>query len=533
MNDSLINMIAIGILLAIIFIFVILPQLRVKSNEPVLPKLRHKILAVITCVLFLIMGFFLGKHHSEDYSPYEYIFGNEEETDEASSKEEMEPPFLYEYLEEMEMYINLEHYDSAAQYMADLKEIKHDDSQNDINPLGIQMPSFFLGDDHPERTRIEEIKAFLMSAYVFGKLEKWSSAIDSYNTAMELAKPKHHIFFLQHRAAMYRDSGAYRTALMEYQAIIKENQKLPHPFVDIVDVYYGQGMAYEGLEQLDKAKEAYRKAQELAYEYTPCACYESENNNIDPMACKFTWIGENRYEYLDLDNLTEQQLASLGYVSPPKPLKRPLTDEEIENLIGSEKYRNYEDVSTDIFLTELTPEQEKLIQEVEALRNPGSQDYEAEIRQWKQSEKLRKEKFILEKKEQQRQTLELRTFTPNTALAYVYYRNGRLQLKEGDGEAAAASFIKLMEICGNKKNGACAELIELMGEDKFEAILDIMAISPTDAQSKVSEILKRVRVRDELQNILLKNWKLIALIGLLGLCTFFVSLHFIRLKKVS
>ena len=529
MNDSLITLIVTVIFLAVLFIFGVLPQLNGNSNQRALPKVIHKIFAVLVCALFLMMGFFLGKHSSDtSNSNKSSTIENELGKDtEANGLKEESSLTLPEYLEEIRKYIDKEDYKIAAYLVADTVGVSPEYPPNDLHSLPKLPRGFKIGlGDQVYHSQLS--KAYLLRAFAFRKLGEWSLAVANYNAAMKLAEQQDKVYYLQHRAATNMQSGNYQAALTDYRLITDEIERQPNPYVDIVDVYFGMGLSLEREGSIQEALDAYQNAQKLAYEYTPCECYSDETKEVDPLACYFIGLYEFKQavdrEAIKIEAFKQGCIAENPEPKKSKPKKyKESTKEKSEGprRIGKPKKKiklSYNQQRANEGFGKLVKLVDNRQDDKLVAQNLTTTQNQETITTWEKriqacvADKIRQAEDI-EKYEAKK-----RKFTAESALAYSYFRRGRLYLKKSmHKDSTVHDFIRLIKLCGPNENGACTELIELLGEKNYQDLRSLLSSQKADAAvAFLSDTLENVTVEEEEETDLsLKGWKLWGPIGLL------------------
>ena len=135
----------------------------------------------------------------------------------------------------------------------------------------------------------------LLRAYAFLNLDesrwprKYEYALREYDLAGAYVKssqfPQDSIYYIQHRARTYLDSGNFEIAIKEFSKVISGNSGFPHQYIDMVNVYYSRGEAYEALEQYDKAKADYLMAETSAYDPLPTFCKFTTWQHLNFIVC--------------------------------------------------------------------------------------------------------------------------------------------------------------------------------------------------------------------------------------------------------
>ena len=524
MDNPLIQIIIIGLFVGVIFITSFFSLAKKKSDQPPLPKTIHKIIAVIFCALFLSLGFFLGKYSSSNDMSDQSLESKRQKTGKPyiGKKDDVEVKksslTLQEYLQQVRSFIDNEDFKNAAYLVADTTGVSPEDPPSDLHklPEGIREG---IGNQESYYGRLS--KAYLLRAFALRKLGKWSLAIANYNAAMNLAPGRDHIYFKQHIAAVYRESGNDKAAIANYNAVIDEVRNSPHPYVDIVDVYYGLGLALESEESVEAALKAYQNAQRLAFEYAPCECYDNKENRADPFVCKFVdfdkFPSKNNYEQRANQEL-KQQFERNFINKNPKPKEPKLSDYVDKRRKPSRKRLSEEEQSQ--------RREEKRKKEIEDRQkfNQALAKYPEKLNQWeKEMQAYVEDEIRLSDATETNRASNVaknRSFGPESALAFVYLTRGKLYLKNSiHKDSTIHDFMNLVNLCGLNQNGACTELKELLGEKNYQELRSLLSSQKEDAAvAFLSDTLKKVTVAEEEEAVLsLKGWKLWGLIGVLVL----------------
>lgn len=396
----------------------------------------------------------------------------------------------------------------------------------------------------------QKSQIFLYRGQALAKLKKYAASLSAYSRARSNIDNRDTIYFLQFEAEAKRDSGLLYEALADYQTIIRENEKYRHYYVDIINVHHGQGVTYERMDSLEKAHAFYQKAQDLAYKYMPCACYESEDDFVDPFKCKFTWFD------IDIDQLEPQTmediLVSKGYKFTPKPEK----PRAIPSIIITDKEKSAEDyfgtgpgkddkkqkrkTAEDYFGPRKKTDSDSLVQQhtdepknKKAKAKPKRQlTYKERMANYKRDYKLWKEKEYSLKSAFTDSLALRRRFTADSPLAYAHLSQGQLFLKQAKKDSAAIDFVELIKLCPDDESGACGDLASLIGNKNFRRVRHALKGTPDDVRIAMANALKIVKVKNG-KLIKRRGWGIYFLILLGGLIGRYFFWRYKRIKPTK
>ena len=533
MDNPLIQIIIIGLFVGVIVITSFFSLAKKKSDQPPLPKTIHKIIAVIFCAFFLSLGFFLGKYSSSNDLSDQSLESKRQKIDKPSVDKKADNEVkkssltLDEYLQKVRSYIDKEDYKSAAYLVSDTTGVSPENPPDDLHSL-------------PERFKIgignqNLSKAYLLRAFALRKLGEWSLAVANYNAAMNLAEQQDNVYYLQHRAATNMQSGNYQAALMDYRLITDEIEGQHHPYVDIVDVYFGMGLSLEREGSIQEALDAYQNAQKLAYEYTPCECYSDETKEVDPLACYF--IGLDEFIQRKNREATKIETFKQKCINENPEPKKPKESTKQKSKRPKEKIKlSYNQRPATVGLG-------RLVKLVDNRQDPKLVAQDLTITQNQETITLRGKKIqacvaekIRQAEEIAKKTAKKRKFTSDSPLAYSYFRRGRLYLKNSmHKDSTIHDFMNLVNLCGLDQNGACAELIELLGKKNYQDLRSLINSQKEDAAvAFLFDALENVTIVEEEEAVLsLKGWKLWGPIGLLVLVVGSIFLVIWRKKEAK
>ena len=377
-------------------------------------------------------------------------------------------------------------------------------------------------------------------AYAFRKLDedtwpdKWKWALGAYNGAEVLTKeygnPEDSIYYCKHRADTYLESGNYETAILEYNKVIEGNTGFPHLYVDMVNVYYGRGLAHEYLGQTTKAKDDYLQAQEWAYEPIPLLC---NSDGIDSARCMFNDIGQFksmsrdtiayvRKRSKDCQNIRIPKLVFLPEITLGELDRKNMSFKDwLEKNLNSNLRRKFAPNYREGRLK--SPTTGKVSRSRESLiLKKIKQENQNRLRAYEKAKKERAE--CLENQVKFFQALEVeaenRVIQPQSILAYSYFRNGSLYLKQNPRaeDSAAIQFLSLFRLgeSDSLKTGAGRELADLLGEVRTTTLLDTLTGTPDSLALPIMiESLEGVRVHEKRSRWWL--WLILAIIPYLYL----------------
>ena len=88
-----------------------------------------------------------------------------------------------------------------------------------------------------------------------------------------------------------------------------------------------------------------------------------------------------------------------------------------------------------------------------------------------------------------------RVYPAHSALAYSYYRSGRLYLKENPStiDSAAVQFSKLFNLCDSLGAGACQDLEDLLGHNRAVTLLDTLHTIPDDHSARIQILTQTLK----------------------------------------
>lgn len=347
---------------------------------------------------------------------------------------------------------------------------------------------------------------YLVQAYALHRMGKWQEAISAYNSAMAISLDMDSIFYIQHRANVYRDSGAYDKARDDYMKIIEQDTGFAHQYVDMMGVYFGLGRVFEYLEDDSAAIVNYDKALSLADQGRDlCNVGNEDDHRVDPLACAFVSLDDFKNMFRDSTEMREQLKSGMPDSLKRGPvLKVDFTRREVlkEGLLRQRgqprPIKSFEE-----------RKKERLAEINWARRKAHEEKRRAWLVGAEEDIRIEKEKIVQD-----------RIFLPESAVTKAYYRRGRLYLKQTpvNKAGAAQDFIQLMSICkGDYQSGVCAEFAALLGEEKFTAIKDTIVAPDTMAMIMVAALESvRVDMEEDKKHSGSRQWQIWGL-GLLAL----------------